>query len=265
MIYIILFTLIFLLILFILFKQKKKNPYIVISLTTSPTRINKLQPIINNMLSQSIIPNQIILNIPYIFKRTNEKYNIPSFLNQSFITINRVEDIGPITKILPTFKLKLPNNSLIISIDDDIIYGNNMIETIVYYHKKFPNYIFSGKSFVENYMIAGFSAVAYPYNIMKNIDIDLNIPNVCKFSDDFVISNYILNNNIKIRMLYNLYTIIPLEYGLQSDALHKGGVINEDKIQIDENADVHLTNYKHCAKYYYDKKELNEKLYMWLN
>jgi hypothetical protein len=256
--FLILFLILFLIIYY--FITKKNNINIVISLTTSPKRIKYINQVIDNMFSQTIKPNKIVLNIPYIFNRTNEKYIIPNFLNHPNIIINRTYDLGPITKIIPTFNLNFPNNTIIISIDDDINYGNNMIETIVDHNIKFPNSVLTSSGFIENKMIAGFSGVSYPYKLFKNINIDLNIPEVCKFSDDFVISNYILNNKIEIKLIKG-YTIKPLEYGLQEDALHKGGAIKPDK-NVD---DVHLINYKKCAKYYKEKNELNKNLEIWLN
>jgi hypothetical protein len=255
MIYIILFILLVLIVLYI----RSQRKYIVISLTTSPKRINNLKLIIDNILNQTMKPNKIVINIPYIFKRTNQKYIIPSFLNHNIIQINRVHDIGPITKILPTFKLHLPINTLIISIDDDIHYNLNMIESIFKYHKQYPNQVLTGTSFIEDYMIAGYSAVGYPYKIFKNIDIDLNIPKVCLFSDDFILSNIILNNNIKIKTIKDKYTYEPYNYGLEEDALHKGAVVKATTY------DAHLENYKKCAKYYYDKNELNKELKIWLD
>jgi hypothetical protein len=239
---------------------KKDNIYIVISLTTSPIRIKYINQIINNMFSQTVQPNKIVLNIPYVFNRTSEEYNIPDFLNHPHIIINRCQDLGPITKILPTFNLKFPANTIIISIDDDISYGDNMIETILNYHKKYPNSVLSSKGFIKDKMIAGFSGVTYPYKLLKNNNIDIDVPDVCKFSDDFIISNYLLNNNINIKWIEG-YSILPLDYGLQEDALHKGGAIkSENKID-----DVHLVNYKKCAEYYKNKNELNKYLEIWIN
>ena len=104
--------LIILIILIIIYFTSQRN-YIVISLTTSPKRISNLKPIIDNLFNQTMKPDKIVLNIPHIFKRTNQKYDIPKYLYHNDIIINRVDDIGPITKILPTFKLKFPINTIL--------------------------------------------------------------------------------------------------------------------------------------------------------
>lgn len=251
-----------LIIISIIYYHKKINsikPYIIISLTTSPKRIIHTKNIIDNMFLQTIKPNKIIFNIPHIFKRTNQYYTIPDFLNHKDIIINRCEDLGPITKVIPTFYLDLPDNTIIISIDDDIYYGNNMIETIIEYHKKYPNTVFTSSGMIQNKMIAGFSGVVYPYLLLKNANINLDVPDVCKFSDDFIISNFLLNNNIPILGIGG-YTFTPLRYGLEEDALHKGGAIKPEK---DIN-DAHLINYRKCAEYYKSINELNIGLEFWL-
>jgi hypothetical protein len=258
-IYIIVIFILLILLSLVIYYSYNQRKYIVVSLTTSPTRIKYIKPIIDNLFNQTMKPNKIVLNIPYIFKRTNEKYKIPKYLYNEDIIINRIDDIGPITKILPTFKLKFPINSLIISIDDDIKYGLNMIEVMYKYYEKNPNTVLTSTSFLEEYMVAGYSGIGYPYKIFKNIKIDLNIPKICMFSDDFVLSNTILNNNIKIKIIKDEYTYIPYDYGLKEDALHKGAVIKND------DYDVHIKNYKICAKYYDNKNDLNNMLKIWLD
>jgi hypothetical protein len=275
------FIIIFLIIAILLYYKQKRH--IIITLTTSPKRIKYIKPVIDSINNQTIKPNLIYINLPIIYKRTNETFtNIPDFLYANNIIINYVEDIGPITKILPTLKKQFNENTLIISIDDDIYYGNNMIETILYYHTLFPNHILTNSSFIHNNkyynpsckdcsIIAGFSGVAYPYKIIKNKNIHSqleneldNIPKVCYYSDDFVISNILLNNNINILLLGHnnreAYNIKTLNYGLKNDALHKGGVIGNKN-----EKDVHINNYKLCGKYYNDLGILNKKLNCFLN
>ena len=47
---------------------------IIVSLTTSPKRILLLKQTINSILNQTVDCTKIIINIPYKFNRTNEKY-----------------------------------------------------------------------------------------------------------------------------------------------------------------------------------------------
>ena len=77
----------------------------IISFTTSPTRIYKIEKMMNAIINQTVKPDLIILNIPKIFHRTNETYQIPDYLNSIYdkFVINHIEtDYGPATKIYPT-------------------------------------------------------------------------------------------------------------------------------------------------------------------
>jgi hypothetical protein len=258
------------------YKLKNKVP-VIISLTTSPTRINNIKPVIDSILNQTIQPNSIYLNLPFVYKRTSDKFNkIPDFLNHPKIQINYVEDIGPITKILPTLRNNFIDDPLIISIDDDTIYGIKMIEIMLKYHQAFPNSVLTGSSY-KNYsklildplphrignMVEGFSGIAYPYKMFKNMDIDLNIPKECYFSDDFIISNYINNKNIPIITVRNndtLYKVKQLNFGFEKDALHRGA-----GAMIIGAKNIHNANYSKCANYYNNKNELSNKLKYFLN
>lgn len=133
-------------------KSKKR---VVVSLTTIPDRIDKLIPTLGSIYTQSVKVDQIILNIPYV-SRKGQKYVIPSYFKYigqqsclkylrkadigqqsclkycKHIKINRVIDTGPSTKLLPTLKLfSSDENTRIIVIDDDQIYGSCFIEKLM--------------------------------------------------------------------------------------------------------------------------------------
>ena len=264
--------------------QIKKIP-IIVSLTTSPKRINNIKIVIDQILNQTIPPDYIYLNLPKVFKRTGETFkDIPNFLIHPKIKIKFVEDIGPITKILPTLQDNLHDDTLVISIDDDIYYGNNMIEVLCKLHNKFPNTVINGSNmniyiytlsnllnflkinniilYEDERFVEGFAAVAYPYKLFKDIKINMDLPKVCYFSDDFIISNYLDNKKIPIIKIHNnfiipAYIIKALNFGFKYDALHKGGGV---KIKESKNHDVHPDNYRECAIYYNNRGELAKEL-----
>ena len=75
---------------------------IIASMTTLPTRFDKIKTSIVSILQQV---NSLEINIPYVCKRTNEEYIIPEWLTQmERVKIYRCEDNGPATKILDTLK-----------------------------------------------------------------------------------------------------------------------------------------------------------------
>ena len=103
----------------------------IASLTTIPSRIDLLKPILDSVLRQTIFIDHIEINIPYECLRTGEKYIIPQWLLQmNKVQIFRTTDYGAITKIAPTLLRHRGENIGIWSIDDDIIYPPNSLEIL---------------------------------------------------------------------------------------------------------------------------------------
>jgi hypothetical protein len=249
----------------------QSSPKIIITLTTSPKRIEFLEPLFENLVNQTVKPDSIILNLPHIFKRTQTTFKkIPSFItSNSLIKINRCEDIGPATKIIPTTKLFTDPETILISIDDDIKYRNNFIETLLKYEKLAPNAVITGESHkrIENSnkslsygeLLEGYSSVLYKKKYFDNFNINtlLNYPKECYFADDFIISNYLKKEGIDIVITNepknNKTTVdIFLDYGNNKDALRNGA---------DGNTNGNKENYKKCSKYLKSKNELYIKYY----
>ena len=55
----------------------------IISFATSPTRIHKCEEVIKCLYQQTLKSDKILSNIPDIFSRTDESYNIPEFVELS--------------------------------------------------------------------------------------------------------------------------------------------------------------------------------------
>jgi hypothetical protein len=83
---------------------------IYVTLTTIPPRLKNIHITINSILSQTIIPDLIILNIPSNYNNFSNNYDIPSGLNNDKILINRCNDFGPATKLLGLYETELYNN-----------------------------------------------------------------------------------------------------------------------------------------------------------
>lgn len=121
-------------------RVKNKNK-IVISLTTIPSRIDKLYITLFSLLDQTRRVDEIILNIPYK-SRKNIDYVIPKWLDvlknkSSWLVLNRCEDYGPITKVLPTIDLYRGKNVDMIVLDDDTIYNENIVRNYCYFKNMF--------------------------------------------------------------------------------------------------------------------------------
>jgi hypothetical protein len=110
------------------------KPRIIASLTTIPERIDHLDATINSLLDQSQPVNEIVLSVPEIFNRTQQRYVIPKrFLDHPAITILRPgNDLGPITKLLPILEREWKHkDTLILCIDDDMVYPKNLVKTFI--------------------------------------------------------------------------------------------------------------------------------------
>jgi hypothetical protein len=231
---------------------------IVVSFTTSPTRINKCGPMINSILDQSRRPDLFILNIPEEFARTGETYNVPKYIRKS-LTVNRIAvDYGPATKIIPAVlylrehaDVYDPENTRIIYLDDDIAYPKKMVET---YEKMidpndnnvwtstgfdFVNMNLSGKrGHKDTATIAeGYGSVCVKLNTFGDDFMEYmtrytaSDNQICRLSDDVILSNYYLRRNLGINIM-NVPGFLSindiwqeqkiLDYGNEADALHLG-------------------------------------------
>lgn len=250
---------------------------IVTSCTTSPLRIFKMKETLNSLEKQTVSPTYMILNLPYVYARTNEQYVIPDYIqNNTNIVINRLEiDYGPATKLVGSI-LNIPNNedTWIVVHDDDQLYLQNTIETYVEYINKIDNkkiaFTISGFDIINNKVIhykndlervkilEGFCTfcvhrsvfeddfIPYILNVIKNKD--------CKLSDDLILSNYIAYKNIKVLQISNENISknmwwnygCELEYGKDTDALHV--MANTDKIK-DDPLGGHFPKYLRAIQY----------------
>ena len=226
----------------------------VVSFTTSPTRISKCRQMITSIVDQTRKADLFLLNIPRVFERTGEEYDIPNFVSKRVI-INEVDkDYGPGTKIIPTIRyLKEhgydPMKTRIIYLDDDIFYMSKMIET---YEKvisdrdnnvwtatgfDFVNIQLNGKrQHKDTATIAeGYGSVCVKLSIFDDDFIDYieryNHDKDCRLSDDIILSNYYHKKNIGIFIVNipNSHSIHDmwknnniLDYGNKEDALHNG-------------------------------------------
>lgn len=122
---------------------------VILSLTTIPTRLNSpygydMRHTLESLLNQKYNNFEIHFNIPLICERTNEEYIFPEWLNEMLANNNklkifRVEDRGPITKLLSTLERTTDNpEQIIIVVDDDMVYNENMISEHIKNREKWP-------------------------------------------------------------------------------------------------------------------------------
>lgn len=238
---------------------------VIISLTTSPSRLKLIEPAIESFLAQDYNVHAIELNIPLKYKN-KEEYEIPDFLlpNEEGIfkypnvKIFRIEkDIGPATKVVPTLlRYKNDPDAYIVTFDDDHKYPDKMVSTLLKGLVKFGDkniytigglYMFVGsKMTLEGYnpyktcqvdVLEGVFGVLYNPRLFENDLMDyMNKVIQCKeclTSDDITLSNYlawkkvpIIRLNFKNFNKWILYKMIIFKNLHIKDSANDGNAIH---------------------------------------
>jgi len=111
--------------------DKSSSGKVIISLTTTPCKIDKMEMMIKSILDQTVRVDQIVLNIPELYK--GEKYNIPEEYKNILNIFTSGRDYGIAgTKLIPTLLREPDADTIIILLNDDIIYGEDFIETLIH-------------------------------------------------------------------------------------------------------------------------------------
>lgn len=112
-----------------------------VSLTTIPSRLSRIHLTLESIKNQTLKPDRINLCIPEICKKENCEYNLPNtILNDPLINIVKCKkDYGPATKLLGSLEICGNPETIIITVDDDIIYDTKLVERLYEYSKTNPN------------------------------------------------------------------------------------------------------------------------------
>lgn len=231
-------------------RRFRKKPFIA-SLSTSPQRLHHVQPRISDILTkQTVKPDFVYLNLPLTFKRTNELYNeneindLRNTFGNKLKILRPHDDLGPATKIIPSIleEKQKGRHSIIVSIDDDIQYPDELFERLLKSYKDKSEVISNGSSVLEDELriLEGYSGVLYDTDSFEDdfvnfIQKAIKHPK-CYTADDYFLTRYLKSKGVQVKpMEKNMLHVLPLEYGLQEDALHV----------IDESPDL-ISRYKSC-------------------
>ncbi len=117
---------------------------IVATLTTLPSRIAYLEPVITSILNQTTPPDQIHLQLPKYSLKEDEAYVLPEFLNRN----NKVKihwldkDYGPATKWLPALKQLQDDDVTLVIMDDDCFYTREMLQHLIAAYQEDPSRVY---------------------------------------------------------------------------------------------------------------------------
>jgi len=143
----------------------KRNPELIISLTTIPERIGTVALCLNSLLRQSLKPDRLILwlsesNEPGrpVISHTSLPENLLRLVPRG-LEIRWCKDIRSYRKIIPT--MDAHPDAIIVTADDDILYPRYWLKSLFDAYQKEPQYIHCHRAHLIRYDAAGF---ALPYN-----------------------------------------------------------------------------------------------------
>ena len=147
-----------------------------ISMTVMPDRLVSefFRSVISHLKAQTTRFDKIIINIPFIYKRTNTKYVIPQWLQaEPLVLINRCHDLGPATKLLG-FYHQLKAQDIVCIVDDDIVYRPDMLENLITALQHYPDALISTK-LDEQGSPSGYSGYIFQRKTLDITEADLRL------------------------------------------------------------------------------------------
>jgi hypothetical protein len=268
--------------------MSQSSPKIIVSMTTSPSRLPLIVRTLLSIIQQYPKPHKIYVNIPDIFTKTGESYPDPYEIFKDYKDIFKDivvwnycgEDLGPITKLQGVLdQIPIDEDTWIITIDDDIMYLNGLIDlyfrTMVTFKNKKCAYGLSGVVYNSNkliniysndnvHILEGYGSVCYHRSFfpktwdkyfakcLENNDV--------KIRDDIIISNWLSLNKIGRQVVtvpWNNRKLMwankcILDYDNRTDSLHIGNKI--------ESLNTNVERYKLAIKYMKENELLCDEL-----
>lgn len=162
---------------------------IYLTMTTLPERLksNFFLKVYLSLKRQNIPFYRLIINLSV----KQFKYNVPLYLiNDPQVIINKTDICGPCAKLLGSIDI-IPDNSVVIVLDDDIIVRKNFIGTLYKSYLLNPDKV-SSNSIIKRPRfkeVMGFSGYIFNVNKLKNIKYFYpTMPKCCFKIDDTWIS-----------------------------------------------------------------------------
>lgn len=142
----------------------KREPELIVSLTTIPERLGTVAWCLDSLLRQSLKPDQLILWLSEssepgrpVINQTSLPTNLLRLVPRG-LEIRWCKDIRSYRKIIPT--MRAHPAALIVTADDDIFYPRCWLKTLYEAYQKEPEYVHCHRAHLMKYDAAG---VAMPY------------------------------------------------------------------------------------------------------
>lgn len=188
----------------------------VLTLTTSPQRMEHLPAVLDALFNQLMAPDALYLNLPDRY-RNRDAYVIPDWLTDApeVTLLQRADDPGPVMKILPVLEVETDPETLLITVDDDVRYPPDTVLAFQTAAQAHPEAAFGSRGFnftdrgqhlepvrgnhTPCHVLQGYGACAYRRRHFDAESLKLRLasqPHAFRFSDDVILSNHIASRGV---------------------------------------------------------------------
>lgn len=122
---------------------KASEGRVVISFSADPTKLNKLKPFINSIIDQTVKVDLIAMIIPDDDRYVN--YVIPDYIKNVAVVFHTGREYGKGTKIIPMLLREKEFDTTIITLNENIVYGQDFIYSLLEESKKYPDSVLTDK------------------------------------------------------------------------------------------------------------------------
>lgn len=209
----------------------ENEPSVIVSLTTVPERLelpneDGVKLVITSLCEQKDNDYEVHFNIPYKSLVSGKDYVIPEWINEFLLKykhfkVFRTEDVGPPTKFVPTLQRIKNSETILVVIDDDLVYHEDMVSEHRKSHQLLPDAVFcyDGRGVSrhlyngdlrdfwivcvteprEVHMIQHYKSCSYKKKYFNSDFFEFYLGKT--FSDDVLISKYFRDNDIKMYVM----------------------------------------------------------------
>ena len=182
----------------------KHDDNIILSMTTLPERLNSLffRNVYNSLLQQQIPFSKLIINLENSFD-----YQIPSYLkDHENIIWNKVSYSGPCCKLMGALDI-VDNNSILVILDDDIIFKPNWLISLFTIYNFYTNLVIANLPLLKTYKQLQFyepqGYAGYMFTVNDKIKTTFKenykiMPKCAKYNDDTWIGYIFYKLNISV-------------------------------------------------------------------
>lgn len=212
---------------------------LVVSFTTTPSRIKMILPMAASVAYQTRKPDRFVLCLPPYCDKESTEYRLTEDTRSKLLEFgveifNCERDFGPATKLIPILKDETDNDTLIVTFDDDMLYEKRTLETLENASIKYPGaalgfvgaikkqYVHGEElprlniKTIEVEELGGYRGVAYRRGLFDNsIFEDIN---AMLEGGLFLVDDQLISWNLKRRGIKRL--VVRAEQGLVQNAIN---------------------------------------------